>query len=81
MDVMYVAGQILLGIAFLCSILGTLGLFNMLLYVWVDEGGPRQGLLSHVGVWLASVGLLAGLIHTSMLNNWLGLGVLAAGAQ
>lgn len=77
MSVMNVVLQIFLGIALLCSGLGSIGLFNGLLYIWWDEGGPKLGPLSHVGVWAANVILLAGIIHASILNGWLGMGAFA----
>jgi hypothetical protein len=79
MDFMYVAGQILLGMLFLLSILGSMGFLNGLLWIWQDTGGgAKLGLISHIGVWLGSVFLMAGIIHASVLNGWLGLGQVSA---
>jgi hypothetical protein len=79
MDFMYVAGQVLLGLAFLLSCLGSLGAVNGLLWIWQEETeGHRLGLLSHVGVWLGCVLLTAGIIHASVTNGWLGMGTAVA---
>jgi hypothetical protein len=75
MDFMYVAGQALLGIALLLSALGSLGAVNGLLWIWQEESeGHKLGVLGHVGAWIGCVLLMAGIIHASILNGWLGMG-------
>ncbi|MFI6594979.1 hypothetical protein ACIBHX_01955 [Nonomuraea sp. NPDC050536] len=82
MSFLNVAFHILLGLAFICSGLGSIGAVNGLLYVWQAESNQeRLGVLTHVGIWLASVMLFSGILYASILNGWLGFGVQQAGGH
>ncbi|MER6575810.1 hypothetical protein [Nonomuraea sp. NPDC001023] len=62
--------NVLFGILYIAAILiaagGCLGIYNLFL----TDSRFNVGILGHIGVWLVSLGTLAGLITIAASNQW-----------
>jgi hypothetical protein len=57
---------IVYGLAILVAFAGCLGIYNLFLSLT----DLRLGILGHIGVWIASAAVLAGLIQIAASNEW-----------